>query len=305
MLVESDSLFNLRTRYYIGDFNGALEEAKQLKSIAPELAAQRNTFIFRCLFSQGKYDDLLSRVNEQSSPTACQLLRVHCALKLKGVNEVFLEKLKELCDVSNLDQNSRAVGCSIYTDLGDFRSAYKLVAKGDMNLELYLAKIQLLLAMNLLSEAKKDYEQMENLNDDDPLTQLANVWIMLREGKHGDDAYIALDELTSKGSGNSTPMIQNLKTVARMQEGAFDEALREAEECQELLSQGQGDKDQLRISLTNQINCLLHLGKTSDAGSTFKRLKKDYPGCAYLKKYEELSKTFDRFAANYKFKTKS
>merc|ERR1712156_902950 len=146
-----------------------------------------------------------------------------------------------------------------------------------------------MLALNRSDLVKKELEKMTDFDEDHPLSMLAAIWATMRvgTGSEDQDVYTLCCDLTDRF--RNTPLLLNLKAVAQMQAGTYTEALQEIKECQEQINEG----EQLRISLTNEITILLHLGRLKESEEVFGKLKSKFPECAFVKKFEEMSTRFD------------
>jgi len=297
MLGDADDLYNLRSRFYVGDHGGALREARSLNHLTGELRQQRDCLALRCLFAQGNYSEIIDRVDEDD-PVVNQLLKIHANTKLG--NKLDSDALKEHCD-SNLSTLARVVACSVFLDLRNNRKAFEMLANASStsNLELLISKVQLLLALNRPELASKELDNMKEIDDEHPLSVLAHVWCLLRNGRESEEAEYLLDGLTSKFE--TTPLLANLKIVAQMQSGNYSEAYDQIKECQQMLQEADNvDKEQLRITITNEITCLLHMGRVADVEDRMGVLVKNFPDSDFVRQHEELSKKFDKFSRNYK-----
>jgi len=300
MLGESDDLYNLRSRYYVGDYDGALREARSLSHLDAELAQQRDCLTLRCLLAQGQYSEVLERVEEED-PVVNQLLKIHAEYKLGS--PIDRAALKEHCGTpfgANLNTIARVVACTIFMDLKDYAKAFEVTSspESSSNLEILVSKVQLLLALQRLDLAMKELEKMKDIDDEHPLAVLATVWCLLRNGRESEEAEFSLDNLTSKFE--ITPLLFNLKSVAQMQSGGYSQAYELIKECQDSLQKMKHfDKDQLRISLTNEITCLLHMGKLQEADQQLSILKEHFPDCDFVRQNEDYSNKFDKFASGY------
>lgn len=291
---ESDQeIMDVRSRFYVGDYEGCRKEADQLVSLGGAIGQERDDFVLRSFLAEEKYKEVLEAV-DNDSPLSSQLIKLHAALKVRGPSGI-ASKVEDLCSAGIATDSTAVIACALYIALNDLRNAFKTIAsiKG-LNLEASLSKVQILLQLNRSELAKEELRKMQQEDEDHPLAVLANIWCTLRNGKQAEDAHTFCGDLSDK-FGN-TSLLLNLKSVAQMQQGSYEEALEELTECHQMTSSG----EQYRISLTNQISCLLYLGKLQQSHEVFKRLQEQFPDCDYLKTYAHLSKTFDKFCANYK-----
>lgn len=277
----------MRARYYVGDYDGALQEAEQLM-VSGALGQQKDCLVLRCLLAQGKYKKVISMVSGDSD-TASQLVKMQ-AMQALG-KKIPLSNLKEMLEVKGLNDSARTVGAMLYMSLGDYNKAFPLVAKKTNSLEVLLTKIQIHLSLNQQKWAEKVVDSMREIEDEHPLQVLGQIWILLRNGTQTEDAFQYLEDLTSKL--DATPMLLNLRAISQMQLGNYEEAYQEIKECQDMLETSDHDGTQLRISLTNKITCLLHLGRGSEVSGVMQQLQKQFPKCAYLRDYTKLSQEFE------------
>lgn len=296
MIGDADDLYNLRSRFYVGDYSGALREARSLGHLDAELAQQRDCLSLRCMFAQGNYSEIVERIDEDD-PVVNQILKIHAASKLG--KKLDTEALKEHCD-SNLNTIARVVACSVFMDSNNHRKAFDMLSNSPSgsNLEILISKVQLLLSLDRPELAMKELDKMKEIDDEHPLSVLAHVWCLLRKGTESEEADYLLDGLTSKF--DTTPLLANLKIVAQMQSGNYSEAYSQIKECQESLKEQQNiDKEQFRITITNEITCLLHMGQLEKVNECFEQLVKDFPESAFVKEHKSMSQKFDKFASSY------
>ena len=158
--------------------------------------------------------------------------------------------------------------------------------------------ILIYLRLDRVDLASKCLKAMQDLDDDDTLTQLATVWLSMAIGgeKISESAFL-LQELLEK-FGPSVPVLNSL-AVCEIHQRNYTSAFQYTKRARDL-SKEQGVKVSAE-TLLNSIVCLQHLRRGSDViEKILGELKATHPNHPALKKQEEMEKVFEKQAANFR-----
>ncbi|KAL8495756.1 hypothetical protein ACS0TY_019757 [Phlomoides rotata] len=136
----------------------------------------------------------------------------------------------------------------------DYHEALKHTNAGG-TMELHALNVQIFLKMHRSDYAEKQLRIMQGIDEDHPLTQLANAWLNLAVGGSKiQEAYLIFQDFSERYQ--MTNLFLNGKAVCCMHKGEFDEA---ETLLLEALNRGAKDPE----TLANLVVCSLHLGKSA------------------------------------------
>jgi len=154
------------------------------------------------------------------------------------------------------------------------------------------------LRLDRVDLAAKSVKAMQDIDDDDTLTQLSQSWLYIHQGgEKVTEASFILQELLEK-FGPSDKVFNSL-AVCQMHLRNYPQALQYLKQARE-----QSTKNKAPVSgetFVNSLICLQHLRKSSDVMSKIlAEFKSVYPNHSWFKKQEELERLFDKPASSYK-----
>lgn len=304
--IDSDGLRQLRNFFYLGMFDNALAEVANVKKLHPSLAAIADTFHYRSLLGLKRYDDVFAGIGK-NAPLALQAVKLQGTYQTADVDnrDMVFETLTEWLGDDTLchDEVLRIVAAHIYMAENDFKSALALVHNGH-NFECMALCVQIYLALDRRELADKTLRAMQDLDDNDTLTQLASTWVCtVAGGERVTEAYFLLQELVDKFGPSVT--VLNALAVCQIALRNYSDAFQHLRQARELaLNSGGagGDNKKLvsEVTLVNTLVCLQHLQKSADVVARIRdELAAGYPDSAWLKQQTEVTAMFDRCAANY------
>jgi coatomer protein complex subunit epsilon len=156
------------------------------------------------------------------------------------------------------------------------------------------------LRIDRLDLAAKALKAMQDLDDDDTLTQLSTVWLSIGLGgeKITESAFL-LQELLEK-FGPSVPVLNSL-AVCDIHQRNYTSAFQYTKQARDLAL-----KHGVKVSpetLLNSIVCLQHLRRGADVIAKIQsELTAAHPDHAWIKRQGEMEKMFDKQAANFRAK---
>ncbi|KAK9506508.1 hypothetical protein O3M35_008432 [Rhynocoris fuscipes] len=290
---DVDVLFDIKNSFYIGNYQQAINEAQRVKPSTPELQLERDCFLYRSYIAQKKYRVVIDDISG-SSPTDLR--------QLKTLADYFNNKNKRDSIVSSLDDHlsSRSyddnhigavVAATIYCYEKNYESALKALHKDD-HLESMAINLQIYLRMDRVDLAKKELKNMQDKDEDNTLTQLAQAWLNIAMG--GDklqDAYYIFQELIDKYG--SSAVLLNGQAVTFIGQGKYEEA---ESALQEALDKDSNNTD----TLLNMMVLSQHLSKPSEVANRYRsQLIDSTAEHPFVSDYNSKMAEFDRLALQY------
>ncbi|GJQ88290.1 hypothetical protein Trydic_g3771 [Trypoxylus dichotomus] len=291
---DVDELFEIRNYFYIGNYQQCINEAQKLrKPSSPEVAVERDIFMYRAYMAQNKFLVVLDDI-KPASPEKLQPLRI--------LAEYLSNKAKRDSIVSQLDQRLAAsanvenevlilVAAIIYQREHNFETAYRLLHTID-SLDAMAMILDILLKINRVDLAMTKLSEMREKDEDATLTQLAQAWVFCAAGK--DDlrnAYYIYQDLIDKYG--ATPLLLNGQAVTYIAQGKFDEA--------EAALQEAIDKDpNYTDTLINSIVLSQITAKNIEVANRYlAQLKDSNPDHPFLREREQKEREFENICKQY------
>nr|CAG4642678.1 EOG090X0A8E [Evadne anonyx] len=290
---DTDELFEVKSQFYIGNYQTAINEAQKLKIHTPEMKIARDYFVYRSYIALKKFSVVMGEINS-SSPAELQPLRMLAEyFSQPSRRESIVIKLDE--EISgNVDASNYVfllVAATIYYNETSFETALKVLHQSD-NLECRALILQTLLKMDRVDMAKKEVKTMQEIDDDAVITQLASAWLNLQLG--GDklqEAYYTFQELADKNT--STAMLLNGQATCFISQGKFEEA---ESALQEALEKDSNNTDTLvNLVVLSQLSskapevCQRYLRQLNDSAP-------DHP---LVRDFSAKERDFETFAKQY------
>jgi len=296
--MEDDELKSVRNYFYLGLSEGLAQEISAVKSGGnKELALGSEVYRNRHLLSSDP--ELVFKNVPQNAPTALQAVKLLGTYKTapEDHKELVFETIKEWLSDESLskDPTLQLLSAQVYFEDKNYKEALKFASQPPPKLEKLALQIAVYLKIDRVDLAAKTLKMMQDIDDDDTLTQLATSWVYISQGEEKvTEASFLLQELMEKFEV-SIPVLNTL-AVCQMQKKEWGAAFQFLKQARDLaLSTKQkvsGD------TLVNSIVCLQHLGKSPDP--IIKELQTSHPNHPWLKRFNEMESLFDRHAATYK-----
>ena len=180
---QVDELFDIKNAFYTGNYQTCINEAQKLKITDPELATDRDVFMYRAYLALKKFRVVLEEVGPSSKPLLQPLAMLATFLSNPSRKEAVVADLDSLMsgnvDVTNYVQ--LLVAATIYLGVGQPESALRVLHPSD-HLECHALKVQALLSIHRPDLAKKELKVMQEKDEDATLTQLAQAWTNMALG---------------------------------------------------------------------------------------------------------------------------
>jgi len=295
MAEQVDELFDVKSAFYIGAFQQCIKNCQTARLSDPALAVEKDGFMYRSYLAQGKYAVITDEI-KPSAPRSLQHLRTLASyLQSAPESDGRAEAVKKIEDALNSgagEDNLCVVAATIFMHEKNYDSALRALngpAAAQQNLEVLAMQVQAYLMLDRLDFAKKALKQMQDIDDDSVLTQVAQAWCNITIGvEKSKDAYFAFQELADKSK--STPLLLNGQVCAFLAQGMMVEAEAALNEAMDIDSNNYD-------TLVNQV-VYNHLnGK--DASRLVTQLKeKDQSN--FVAEYKQREADFERLCQNYK-----
>lgn len=279
---EVDELFDIRTSYYLGNYQQCIKEGQRLKGSDPKVLLEKDFFVWRSYLAQKKYKVVL----EEKLPEDLSCIKLFADYLS---NPSKRESIMALLDKESTNSDF-AIICyaSIYIEEGQYESALRLLNFGS-HLETSALKVHTLLKMFRPDLALKELKQMQDKDEDNTLTQLCAAWIHIaNNGDKLNEAYYILQDLIDKYG--TTPMLVNAQVAVLIAQEKFEEAW-------DLLQDTSGDSED---TLINNMVASGRLGKGPEVyNRIFSQFQEIQVKGKYLQNYEEKVRDFDNLVAIY------
>lgn len=289
---DVDELFDVKNHFYIGNYQQCINEAQKLKPSTPEVAMERDVFLYRTYIAQRKFRVVLDEINN-SSPVDLQPLKTLAEyFAFPDRRDALVAELDQKVNCTNADNhNFMIVAATIYYHEKNLDSALRILRNAD-HLECLSLTLQIYLKMDRLDLARKELKAMQEKDDDATLTQLAQAWLNICNG--GDklqDAYYIFQEMIDKHS--STSMLLNGQATCFIGQAKYEEA---ETALQESLNKDSNDPD----TLINLIVLSQHMGKPPEIANRYlSQLKDSHLEHPFVKEYLQKEIEFQRLQKQY------
>jgi len=289
--MEGDELKSVKNFFYLSLTDSLSQEVAASKSLGAEVFKNR-------LLLTSDPEAVFKNV-PQNAPTALQAVKLLGTYKTAADDhkDLVFETIKEYFSDESLskDPTLQLLAAQVYFEDKQLKEALKLASQPPPNLEKWALQVVIYLKIDRVDLAIKALKMMQDIDDDDTLTQLATSWVYLAQGEEKvTEASFLLQELMEKFDV-SIPVLNTL-AVCHMHKKEWSSAFQYLKQARDLaLSNKQKVSGE---TLVNSIVCLQHLGKSPDP--IIKELQSTHPNHPWLKRYNEMDALFDRHAASYK-----
>ncbi|XP_018331853.1 coatomer subunit epsilon [Agrilus planipennis] len=253
---ETDELFEIRNYFYIGNYQQCINEAQKLrKPTSPDIAIERDIYMYRAYMAQSKFLVVLDEISSSSPPSIQSLKILAEYLSNKSKKEGVLKQLEQKLSEGSVAGNDTLVlvAATIYEQEDNLELAYRVLHSSD-SLEALAFIIDILLKLNRVDIAKKKLKEMQDKDDDATLTQLTQAWVNIAVGGEKlQEAYYIYQELVDKYG--STPLLLNGQAVTFIAQLKYEEA---ESALQEALDKDSNNPD----TLINLVTLSQHTGKS-------------------------------------------
>ncbi|XP_033342914.1 coatomer subunit epsilon [Megalopta genalis] len=291
-----NQFFGVKDNFFIGNYQECIKEAQKIKPSTPEMAIERDGYLYRAYIAQRKFRVVLDEINS-SSPAVLQPLKTLADYFANpDRREAILAQLQE--SISHIDYsnyNFLIVAATIYYHENNLDASLS-VLRDTEHLECMSLKLAIYLKMNRVDLAKEVLKSMQTIDEDSTVTQLAQAWLNITTGADKlHEAYYILQEMTDKYS--RTNMMLNGQATCFIGQGKYEEA--------ETVLQDSLEKDSNNpVTLINMVVLSHHLGKQPEVANRYlSQLKESHADHPFVKEYAQKTSEFQRLVKQYSVST--
>lgn len=291
---EDNNTRALRNSFYLGLYNNVIEEAKGSSSNADKV------FYYRALLETNP-KQVFSEV-DASSPTAHQAVKMLGTLREAEADnkDMVFETVNEWLgdEILKEDHTLQLIASQMFLEEEHYKEALMHVSNAGEDLEKLAMQVQIFLRLDRYDLASKIVKAMADVDDDDPLTQLATAWLYVCQGDDKvTEASFLFQELVDK-FGPSIPVLASL-AVCQIHLGNCGEAFAHLKQARQMAMQA--DQKASTETLVNSIVCMYHLRKPEVVPKVTRELEGN--DCRSAKAWVQHNATmeamFDKHAKEY------
>lgn len=291
---SSDELFDIRTSFYLGNYQQAVNEAQKLRVSDPKVQVEKDVFMYRAYIAQKKYGVVLDDIKPSASDELKYVRLMAEYLSNESRRESIVQDLDhKLGSLNVTNPLVLLIIANIYVLHENLDTALKLLHNVDSSqlLECGALAIQIYLKLERHDLARKELKKLIEIDEDAIITQLAGAWVYMATGEKVQDAYFTFQEQADKNT--ATSLLLNNQALCQINQLKFDEA---QTLLQEALDKDSNNPD----AVVNAIVLNQHLGKpievTNRYISQIKDSSKNHP---FTKDLLHKENEFSRIAQNY------
>jgi len=291
---SSNELFDLKTAFYLGNFNQAVNEAQRFKSSDSHLQTEKDVYMYRAYIAQKKYGVVLDDIKSSSSDEL-KFVRLYAEyLNNDSKKDAIIKDLdSKLGSLNVKNPLVMLIIANIYSSAENYETALKVLHNvGTTNsLECNALATQIYLKLDRLDLAKKEVKKMIEIDEDAIITQLAIAWVSMSSGEKLQDAFFTYQEQADKNS--TTSILLNSQALCQINQGKYEEAL---SLLQESLDKDSNNPD----AMVNMIVLNQNLGKPVDMINRYiSQLKDSHKNHPFVKDLMIKENEFTRISHNY------
>lgn len=292
--MSSNELFDLKTAFFLGNFNQAINEAQKVKSSDPAVQTEKDVYMYRSYIAQKKYGVVLDDVSTSASVELKYVRLLAEYLSSESKRDSIIQDLDtKLGSLNVTNPLVLLIIANIYVCAENYETALKVLYNVDSSssLECSALAIEVYLKLDRMDLAKKELRKMIDIDEDAIITQLANAWVSMATGDKLQDAFFTFQEQADKHS--STSSILNAQALCQINQGKYDEA---QSLLQEALDRDSNNPD----AMVNMIVLNQHLGKPIEVSNRLiSQLKNSHQDHPFVKDLISKENEFSRIAQNY------
>lgn len=287
-------LFDLKTAFYQGNFNAAVNEAQRLKLSDPDLLTEKDVYMYRAYIAQKKFSVVLDDIRPNVSDELKYVRILAEYLSSESKREKIIEDLD--AQMGSLNVTNPLVLlliANIYFSAENYETALKVLYSVDAasSLECSALAVEIYLKLDRVDLAKKEVKKMIEVDEDAVITQLAVAWVSMSAGDKLQDAYFTFQEMADKNTGTSA--LLNSQALCQINQGKYDEA---ESLLKEALDRDSNNPD----AMVNMIVLNQHLGKPIEMSNRLiSQLKDSHKNHPFVKDLIIKENVFTEIAKHY------
>jgi coatomer protein complex subunit epsilon len=290
-----DQLFTLRNLYWVGNFQGAINESNTLTKLHPTLQTEKLEYLYRSYVALGQNSIVMSEVRDSedtpASLRAVRLLAVATSDGSASAREAAFAKMRQLSSGNSVDKTVAVVAATLFLIDDNVKDAFGVLIRSVAHPERDALQAQISLKMDRPDLAAQCVKSIKTADDDHVLGKLATAWTYLYTGSGKvQEAVYLYEELIEKYSGSA--MLLNGLAVAKMHLGRFEDA---ESSLQDAISKVPNDAD----TLANMIVVSQHLQRPPDVVARYiNQLRSRSPNHPLLVSLAAFEASFDKVASS-------
>eukprot|EP00045_Choanoeca_perplexa_P003141 m.28859 g.28859 ORF g.28859 m.28859 type:complete len:297 (-) comp11888_c0_seq1:70-960(-) len=284
-----DQLFDVRNALYIGNYQHCITEAQQLSPATDELKEECDVLMYRAMVAQGKYAVVKGDISSSSTSSLQAVKNLAVFLHNKRDRDGVLATVKKQQEdgISMTVPSVALMAATIFINANNPEEALRCL-HGLETVEAMATYVQILLSLQRVDLAKKKLKELQTLNEDSTLTQLATAWVDLAVG--GDklqDAFYIYQEMIEKFG--ATPLLLNGQSATHVQQGRYLEA-------EDVLLTALDKDPNNPETLINLVAVATYLGKAPEVAQRYlNQLRDSVPEHPYVVDLAEKEQLFETF----------
>lgn len=286
-----DQLFTLRNLYWVGNFQGAINESNSLNKLHPSLLTEKLEYLYRSYIALGQVPIVLSEIRDsEDTPASLRAIRLLAQGSNEHSRESSVAKMKQISAGNSIDKTVAIAAATLFLLDDNVKDAFSAIIRSVPHPERDALQAQISLKMDRPDLAAQCVKSIKQTDDDHVLGKLATAWCFMYTGSGKiQEAVYLYEELIEKYTGSA--MLLNGLAVAKMHLGRFEDA---ESSLQEALSKAPNDPD----TLANMIVVCQHLQRQSDVVARYlSQLRSRMPNHNLLVSLAAFEASFDKVAA--------
>jgi len=290
----TDELFDLKTAFYLGNYQQAINEAQKLRVSDPRVQVEKDVYMYRAYIAQKKYSVVLDDIRASASDELKYVRLMAEYLSNESKRAGIMRDLDgQLGSLNVTNPLVLLIIANIYALDENYEAALKVLHSVDVAslLESSALTIQMYLKLDRHDLAKKELKRLTDTDEDAIITQLAMAWVYMATGEKLQDAYFTFQEQADKNT--PTSLLLNSQALCQINQGKYDEA---QSILQEALDKDSNNPD----AMVNAIVLNQYLGKPIEVSNRYtSQLKDTHKNHPFVKDLLLKENEFNRIAQNY------
>jgi len=290
-----EELFDLKTAFYLGNYQQAINEAQKIKSSNRQLQTEKDVYMYRAYIAQKKYGVALDDINTRTDIDELKYVRIMAQyLSDESKRNSLIQELNaSLGSINATNPLLLLIIANIYILAENYEAALKILHNVDASdsLECAALQIQIYLKLDRHDLAKRDLKKLVEIDEDAVIVQLALAWVYMATGEKLQDAFFIFQEQADKNT--QTSLLLNSQALCLVNQGKYEDA---SVIFQEALNKDSNNPD----AMVNMVVLCQHLNKPMEISNRYisqlRDLHKDHP---FVRDLLQKENEFCRIAQHY------
>lgn len=287
-------LYDLKTAFFLGNFNGAINEAQRLKLTDPSLQLEKDVYMYRSYIAQKKFGVVFDDIPSNASDELKYVRLLAEFLSNESQQDAIVQTLdSQMGSLNVTNPLVLLVIANIYVCAENYETALKVLYSVDaaQSLESSALAVEIYLKLERHDLAKKEVKKMVEVDEDSIITQLANAWVGMATGDKLQDAFYTFQEQADKHSATSS--LLNSQALCQINQGKFDEA-------ENLLKEALDKDSNNPDAMVNTIVLNSQLGKPIEVSNRLvSQLKDSHKNHPFVRDLIKKENEFSQIAMHY------